>query len=443
MDMPPPPALQAFADVPAVVQARGAPSPLLVDAVKAMSDARALTVTLPPPARPGAAVPDREPSAVEPIRIPDYEALVTSMRARVARDIPPLPDFDITMLDNGGAGAVADAKAHFGPESVAARTFAAYYGMKGNSPFSSYIPVNSKAKSCVIMGAPPTMTMADMKATAYGGNINVGSATARDFQGWANNHELGHCLLGPNETSADVFGMLVMIHDGADRDLIASISAIRESNELLSPNNNDDYFVTAAAGWLARNYDRIRADRKFMESDTARIARYAKGVSDRFQIDDMTKSDHKMMRLVLVAAQKQPFHFVNGLDGRPRKTDFDGWLAANAKKVPLFARVLDLKRRLAKGPEELPAPFAVDGPGTMMALAKLVAAGDPTAKAMMDTATRTGFPPPLTSPLKTAYDFPDAHGDAERLFDREAPPTAGHHVRVSVVEPEEAPSFRQ
>lgn len=440
MDMPPP-SMHAFADVPAVIQARGAPSPLLVDAVKAMTDARALTVVVPDPAARRAAAPD-EPSAAEPIRIPDYEAIIRSTRERIARDVPPPPDFDITLLDNVNSDAVGDAKARFGPASVAARTFASYYGLKGNSPFSSYIPINTKTMSCVVMGAPPTMTMEDVKQTAYGGDINVGSATARDFQGWVTNHELGHCLLGPNETSADVFGLLVMIHDGASRDLVASVSAVRESNELLSPNNNDDYFVTAAAGWLARNYDRIKADKRFMASDTAGIARYAKGVADRFQIDDMAKSDHKMMRLMLVAAQKLASHTVRGLDGKPRTVDFDGWLSAHARQVPLFARVLDLKRRLAKGPDELPAPFVVDAPGTMASLAKLIASGDPTAKAMMDTAMKTGFPPPVTSPMHTAYSFEDARGDAKRLFDREAPPRATRHVATSVAELDDAPSFR-
>ncbi len=444
MDLPPP-SMHAYADVPAVVQARGAQSPLLVDAVKALSDARALTITLPrapAPAVTGGDLPN-EPLAVEPIAEVDYDRLIQGMRTRIVKEVPTISGFGIKVLDNGGPGAVSDAKRQFGADSLAARSFVEYYHLKGNSPFSSFVEVNANSAACVIMPAPPAMTMADFKQTAYGGRINTGSATARDFQGWVGNHELGHCLLGPDETSADVFGMLVMIHDGAPRDLIASVAALRESNELLSRNNNDDYFVTAAAGWLARNYDRIRADKVFMASDMKGIAQTAKGVSDKFRIDDMTKSDHKLVRLMLVAAQSLPSHTVRDLDGKERSVDFDGWLQAHAREVPLFARVLDLKHRLQDGPSNLPKPFTVDGGGTMAAVAAMAQAGDATAKAMLDKAMKTGFPPPVVSPLRTAYVFKDVRHAAVRLFDREAPPHEERHAEVEVVESDAPTPYRR
>ncbi len=445
MDMPPP-NLHAYADVPVIVQSRGAPSPLLVDAVKALGDARALTIRVPSGAAPPAAAPPlpNEPLADEPIARGDYETLIARLRERVTREVPKITGYSITVLDNGGTGgARADAERTFGKESVASRTFANYYQIKGGVPFSGGVPLSQSTASCVIMGPSPSMTLSTFNASGYGGKADYGRATAREFQGWVHWHEVGHCLLGPSETSADTFGLLMQIHDGASRDLISSVATVREANELMSPNEADDYFVTGAAGWLARNYDRLRADPEFMTSDVAGVARMAKGISDRFQLDDTKKADHKMVRLVLVEAEHRGEHFVKGPDGTQRRTDFEGWLAANMGRVPLLGRVLDLRSRLQEGPSRLPKPFVVDAAQTMSALSRMAEEGDPTAKAMIDKVTRVGIPLPEHSNLRSPWDMRDVRHDAARLLRADPPPHDPAPAPTHVAQAEdEAPAHR-
>ncbi len=232
----------------------------------------------------------------------------------------------------------------------------------------------------------------------------VGTMTAKEWQTLMTWHEVGHCLLGASEMKADVFGMLMGVQSGVSRDAVAGVANARESSDFINPDPMDPHVTAAAVSLIARRYDELRADPRFMALDMGGVANFAKEIADRYEPDARAMREIADVRRMIMAAFMNGAYWVHRDRGMVA-TDFQGWLKEHEAESPVFARLLDLRDRL-KDMSKVPTRFRLDERGFVEAVRSLAQKGDPTAKGMV--AALKGPAPyaaqPASIPLKWHFE---------------------------------------
>lgn len=358
--------LERFMDVPYVLEAPASKPEKAIPALTAL-------------ARIGGRLDVDESKGIAPAR---YKEIVDEIRGQVATQVPPAVGYRIDVLDisakdlSGELNRISE-KLKKGAGDVI-RT---YDRISGAFSFNA---ADKKGAVCIAVGYKHGTDIDGLASQLTRvRDVKMQDLTKERYHQITLWHEVGHCLLGPDEAKADTFGALMAVRfTDISKKGLSVYAGIREMTEWTTSIVDDNHVMSKPLWAVAARMDALRQDKRFMSMGMEEIAE----LTQSFVAKEGPKPDeirHVMrFRAAFREAATAKVHWAKA-EGGVKPVPFFKWMQAGAKSIPEIARLLDLQKMLKDGTEPVTSPVTTGSYDLKVTLAALKEQGDPTAGRML------------------------------------------------------------